>query len=52
MCKFCRTQWNHNSCTETETRCETRCAAQKPLLIEEKTAYFGLETRGFKMRVL
>ena len=32
MCKFCRTQWKNNSYTETETR----CAAQKPLLIQER----------------
>ena len=35
MCKYCRTQWKNYSYTETETR----CAAQKPLLIEERTTY-------------
>ena len=35
MCKFCRTQWRNNFYTETETR----CAVQKPLLIEERTTY-------------
>ena len=47
MCKFCRTQWRNDSSTETENR----CAAQTPLLIEERTAHaFGMDCMTLNLK--